>query len=246
VFLLLQGQLWVRAAAKMPMLAWPCFLCCGHPLVRAGLKPTGMGPFGWFFRFQQSGALHLRAVRPRGPWYFYLPWCLLLACCPGRSIWPRPRQLGYWALGWWRKQPRASQLAPFLSLGLRFLVVLLSLLRGATKLAWLILRWCRQERSDQPDWSPCAGHRQGPLALIGPAPGWAASMALVLACERLPLRFATTWAATDPAYPDFRPAWRSSACHWCSSAARVAVAAVVLYLYWFKRSRAVSGPRICL
>jgi len=209
VFLLLQGQLWV-VLRQMPMLAMALlFFAVATPWYALAAQAHGMAFLGGFFGFSNLERYTSVLYGHAGPWYFYLPWCLLLLL-PWSFYWPLAvARLGYWRLGWRRKQPRASQLAPFCLVW--FLVVLLFFSAAATKLAGYILPLVPAGALlISLYWIPLRG---SPPRAIGPdwPQRWMGSFnALVLAVMAIAAAFAPRWAATDPAYPDFAQALESS------------------------------------
>jgi len=116
-------------------------------------------PFWVFFRFQQSGALHLRAVRPRRA--LVLLSAFGACCCCALVVLLAPAVAsGLLAAGLWRNTrasswPRSAWSVP---------VVLLFFSAAATN-GWLTsCRWPCRALADQPVLDPLARSRQGPLA----------------------------------------------------------------------------------
>jgi len=185
------------------------FFAVATPGTRWLAQAHGMAFWVGFFRFQQFWErLHLRACTAT-PGGLLLAALVLLLLLPCRSMapWPSPGS-GYWRRAGWRKQPRASQLAPFCLVW--FLVVFVVLLPAALN-GWLHpCRWCLQERClISLYWIPLRGHRQGPLALIGHQ-RWMGSFQLPWGAPRLMANaaaFCTTLGRPPirPPYPDFSP-----------------------------------------
>jgi len=108
----------------------PAFLAVATLGTALAAQAHGMAFLG-VFSVQQSGALHLVRVRPRGAWYFI---CLVPAAAAALSSMPLPspaRATGGWLVA------QAAQSFPVGPFSCRFLVGCLFFSAAATKLGWL-------------------------------------------------------------------------------------------------------------
>jgi 4-amino-4-deoxy-L-arabinose transferase-like glycosyltransferase len=221
-FLLCQGQLFA-VLRQMPMLLMAgLFLAVGSPWYLLAAQVNGADFLGGFFGFSNLQRYTSVLYGHSGPWYFYLPWCVILLL-PWSLFLPLAIvRLRYWQLGHWRQQPRTAQLAPFCLIWL--LVVLVFFSAASTKLAGYILPlipagallvalfW-------QP--LPSVGVQAVgvpvaavPMAAVPVADPWQRLFgwlnALLLAVMAVAAVVAPRWAASDPAYPGFAKALTSS------------------------------------
>ncbi len=209
VFLLCQAQLFT-VLRQMPMLQMAVlFLAVGSPWYVWAAKVNGADFLGGFFGFSNLQRYTSVLYGHSGPWYFYLPWCVILLL-PWSLFLPLAMvRLRYWQLGHWRRQPRTAQLAPFCLVW--FLVVLVFFSVASTKLAGYILPLI-------PAGALLVALFWQPLpAAAAPLPatdrwqklfGWL--NALLLAVMATAAVVAPRWAASDPAYPGFAKALNSS------------------------------------
>ncbi len=202
VFLLCQGQL--RAVGRqMPILAMAlAFLAVASPWYVLAARAHGMAFLGGFFGFSNLERYTSVLYGHAGPWYFYLPWLLVLLL-PWSCFLPLAvARLGYWRLGRWRQQARRNQLAPFCLVWLT--VVLLFFSAAATKLAGYILPLVPAAALlISLLWCPLPGSARQAVGLDRPQRWSAGFNALLLSALAVAAVLAPRWAATDPAYPYF-------------------------------------------
>ncbi len=212
-FLLCQGQL-LPVLRRMPMAAMAAgFLLLAAPWYVLAARADGMGFVGGFFGFSNVARFTSVLYGHAGPWYFYLPWSLLLLLPWSLQLPLAIARLRYWRLGWWRAQPRGAQLAPFCLIW--FLLVLLFFSAAATKLAGYILPLVPAGALLLTlFWFPLGSV---PVAVPGsdPPQRWGAWInALLLGVMAPAAVLAPRWAATDPAYPGFAAALSASGLPW--------------------------------
>jgi 4-amino-4-deoxy-L-arabinose transferase-like glycosyltransferase len=209
VFLLAQGQLLstLRRLPWLPMLL--LFLGVAAPWYVLAARQNGAAFLGGFFGFSNLQRYTSVLYSHSGPWYFYLPWCLLLLLPWSFHLPVAIARLGAWRLDWWRQRPRSAQLAPFCLIW--FVVVLLFFSAAATKLAGYILPLVPAGAVlIALFWIPL------PDSIAATSTGeaarrWSAWLnALALAAMAAAAALAPRWAAADPAFPGFAAALSAS------------------------------------
>jgi len=140
--------------------------------LRAGCQAHGKWPF-WvvFFGFPAIWSVTPPCCTAHaGPLYCLSALVAAGCCCPGRSIGPCPSPgLGYWRWAGGRKAAPSFPVGPVLP-GLFPGGVVVLLLPPPLNGCYIPAAGCLQEALLISLFgSPCAGHRKGPLALIGPS-----------------------------------------------------------------------------
>ncbi len=209
VFLLAQGRL-VEMLRRLP-LWWclPLFVAVAAPWYVLAARAHGMAFLGGFFGFSNLQRFSSVIYGHEGPWFFYLPWCVILLLPWSFQLPLAIVRLRWWRLGWWRRQPPRLQLAPFCAAW--FLVVLLVFSAAATKLAGYILPLVPAGALLLTlFWMPLGPSPAPPAPVDRPQRigGWL--NAAVLAALAPAAALAPRWAATDPAYPGFAAALEAS------------------------------------
>jgi 4-amino-4-deoxy-L-arabinose transferase-like glycosyltransferase len=139
-----------------------------------------------------------------GPPWFYLPWVLILVL-PWSLLLPLAiGRTGFWRWTTWRQKPSTEALPQFLLVWLVVMVGFFS--AAATKLPGYVL-------PAMPAAALLVAQLFGPAGLA--RPGWplrgsVAVNAVVLSLAAVAAALAPGWVATDPAYPTFAAALRSS------------------------------------
>ncbi|MCP9915435.1 ArnT family glycosyltransferase [Cyanobium sp. ATX 6F1] len=209
VFLLGSAQL-RSVLRQMPMLPMAvAFLALASPWYLLAARANGTEFLGGFFGFSNLQRYTSVLYGHSGPWYFYLPWCLILLLPWSLFLPLAALRLRFWQLERWRQQPRSVQFAPFCLVW--FLVVLLFFSAASTKLAGYILPLVPAGALVVAlFWMPLPA---APLS-VSQAPlmddrwqrfyGWL--NALLLAAMAVAAAIAPRWAAGDPAYPGFAAA----------------------------------------
>ncbi|MFN5513541.1 MAG: ArnT family glycosyltransferase [Cyanobacteriota bacterium] len=136
-FLLYRGEFWaVWREANVGVMALIFFLVAA-PWYILATQANGMAFLYGFIGFSNFERFTSVLYRHAGPWWFYLPWCLILLL-PWSSFLPLAvAQVQPWRRGDWRRAPRSEQLGPFCCLW--FFLILLFFSSAATKLPGYIL-----------------------------------------------------------------------------------------------------------
>ena len=113
------------------------FLLVVSPWYRLATQAHGLEFINSFFGFSNFQRFTSVLYRHAGPWWFYLPWCLILLL-PWSPFLPLAiAQVEVWRWRDWRKAPRSQQLGPFCCFWL--VLILLFFSSAATKLPGYIL-----------------------------------------------------------------------------------------------------------
>lgn len=204
VFLALRGGLsrWLRPA---PLLAMALlFLGVTAPWYAAAAKVNGMAFIGGFLGFSNLQRFTTVLYSHPGPPWFYLPWVLILVL-PWSLFLPLAiARTRFWNVASWRQASGSEALPQFLLVWLVVIVAFFS--AAATKLPGYVL-------PAMPAAALLAAQLFGPAGLA--RRGWplqlsGAADALVLSLAAVAAALAPGWVATDPAYPGFAAALRSS------------------------------------
>ncbi len=208
VFLALRGG-WSRWLRPGPLLAMALlFLGVTVPWYAAAAKANGMAFIGGFLGFSNLQRFTSVLYSHPGPPWFYLPWVLILVL-PWSLLLPLAiARTRFWRWSSWRQAPSqvpSSEALP------QFLLVWLVVMVGffsaaATKLPGYVL-------PAMPAAALLVAQLFGPAGLA--RPGWplrtsVAVNALVLSLAAVAAALAPGWVASDPAYPTFASALRSS------------------------------------
>ena len=204
VFLTLRGG-WSRWLRPMPLVAMALlFFGVTAPWYAAAAQANGMAFIGGFLGFSNLQRFTSVLYAHPGPPWFYLPWVLILVL-PWSLFLPLAiARTRFWCLAGWRQTPRCEALPQFLLVWLVVIVAFFS--AAATKLPGYVL-------PAMPAAALLVAQLFGPGGLA--RRGWplqlsAAADALVLSLAALAAALAPGWVATDPAYPGFAAALRSS------------------------------------
>lgn len=208
VFLGLRGG-WSRWLRPGPLLAMTLlFLGVTAPWYAAAAKANGMAFIGGFLGFSNLQRFTSVLYSHPGPPWFYLPWVLILVL-PWSLLLPLAiTRTRFWRWSSWRQAPSQASSSEALP---QFLLVWLVVIVGffsaaATKLPGYVL-------PAMPAAALLVAQLFGPAGLA--RPGWplrtsVGANALVLSLAAVAAALAPGWVATDPAYPTFAAALRSS------------------------------------
>lgn len=204
VFLGLRGG-WSRWLRPGPLLAMALlFFGVTVPWYAAAAQANGMAFIGGFLGFSNLQRFTSVLYAHPGPPWFYLPWVLILVL-PWSLLLPLAiARTRFWRWTTWRQTPPAEALPQFLLLWLVVIVAFFS--AAATKLPGYVL-------PAMPAAALLVAQLFGPGGLA--RSGWplrlsAAANGLVLSLAAVAAALAPGWVATDPAYPTFAAALRSS------------------------------------
>ena len=204
VFLGLRGG-WTRWLQPLPLLAMALlFLGVTAPWYAAAAQANGMAFIGGFLGFSNLQRFTSVLYAHPGPPWFYLPWVLILVL-PWSLLLPLAiARTRFWRWSTWRQGSSAEALPQFLLVWLVVIVGFFS--AAATKLPGYVL-------PAMPAAALLVAQLLGPAGLA--RPGWplrtsVGANALVLALAAVAAALAPGWVATDPAYPTFAAALRSS------------------------------------
>ncbi|MCP9849351.1 glycosyltransferase family 39 protein [Cyanobium sp. Morenito 9A2] len=233
VFLLCQGQL-ASVLRQMPMLPMALgFLAVASPWYLLAARVNGADFLGAFFGFSNLQRYTSVLYGHAGPWYFYLPWCLILLL-PWSLFLPLAAVgLRYWRLDHWRQQSRSAQFAPFALIW--FVVVLLFFSAASTKLAGYILPLVPAGALLVAlFWQPLQAAQPHAALTLPMVDRWERFCGwlnvLLLAAMAVAAAIAPRWAASDPAYPGFAMALSGSGLPLILSAVLAAAALALVLL----------------
>jgi 4-amino-4-deoxy-L-arabinose transferase-like glycosyltransferase len=223
VFLALRGG-WSRWLRPLPLLAMALlFLGVTAPWYGAAAAANGMAFIGGFLGFSNIQRFTSVLYDHPGPPWFYLPWVMLLVL-PWSLLLPLAiARTRFWRWSLWRDTPAAEALPQLLLVWLVVIVAFFS--AAATKLPGYVLPAI-------PAASLLVAQLFGPSGLA--RRGWplhisAAATALLLSLAAAAAVLAPGWVATDPAYPRFGEALRSSG---LPVALALVLAAMALVCWW--------------
>lgn len=238
VFLALRGgwSRWLRpgSLAAMALL----FLGVVAPWYGAAAQANGMAFIGGFLGFSNLQRFTSVLYAHPGPPWFYLPWVLLLVL-PWSLLLPLAMaRTRFWRWASWRQTPPEAALPQFLLVWLVVIVAFFS--AAATKLPGYVL-------PALPAAALLVAQLFGPGGLA--RPGWplrlsAAADALVLSLAAVAAALAPGWVATDPAYPTFAAALRSSGLPLTLALVLAATAAGCWWLLWRGRPGQLWLPNL--
>lgn len=238
VFLGLRGG-WSRWLLPLPLLAMALlFLGVTAPWYVAAAQANGMAFIGGFLGFSNLQRFTSVLYAHPGPPWFYLPWVLILVL-PWSLLLPLAiARTRFWRWTTWRQTPTAEALPQFLLVWLVVIVAFFS--AAATKLPGYVL-------PAMPAAALLVAQLFGPGGLA--RPGWplrvsAGADALVLSLAAVAAALAPGWVATDPAYPTFASALRSSGLPLALCVVLAATAAACWWLLARGRSAQVWVPNV--
>jgi len=227
---------WLRPG---PLLAMALlFLGVTLPWYAAAAKANGMAFIGGFLGFSNLQRFTSVLYAHPGPPWFYLPWVLLLLL-PWSLLLPLAMaRTRFWRWSTWRQTPAVEALPQLLVVWLVVMVGFFS--AAATKLPGYVL-------PAMPAAALLVAQLFGPAGLA--RRGWplnisVAATALVLSLAAVAAARAPAWVATDPAYPAFGAALRSSGLPMVLSGLLAVAAAGCWWLLAQGRSHQVWLPNL--
>lgn len=199
----LQETPWLRMIAIFTLIAAPWYLLAA--------QANGMEFLGTFFGFSNFQRFTNVLYRHAGPWYFYLPWCVILLL-PWSLFLPLAiARLQIWRRKAWLTSPREQQLGLFCLFWV--VLILLFFSSAATKLAGYILPFvpggailislCAAELWGKAQQTPSPLHRWPFLVTFG-------VNGFLLFVMAIAAYISPQLVANDPATPDFESLLRAS------------------------------------
>ena len=238
VFLGLRGG-WSRWLRPLPLLAMSLlFLGVTAPWYAAAALANGMAFIGGFLGFSNLQRFTSVLYAHPGPPWFYLPWVLILVL-PWSLLLPLAiARTGFWRWRRWRQTPAAEALPQLLLVWLVVIVAFFS--AAATKLPGYVL-------PALPAAALLVAQLFGPAGLV--RRGWPLTLSvaadgLVLSLAAVAAALAPGWVATDPAYPRFAEALRSSGLPLALCLVLALSALATWWLLWRGRSHQVWLPNL--